>query len=50
MAKRRKIVATVVIALLASLLALAWYDGGREEQRMIVQPVDLPAGNMESGA
>ncbi|WP_158611080.1 hypothetical protein [Aurantiacibacter spongiae] len=26
------------------ILAVAWYDGGREEQRLIVQPVELPAG------
>lgn len=40
MARRRNLVALTLL-LLAALLALAWYDGGREEQRMIVQPVDL---------
>lgn len=31
-------------ALLALLLflAIAWYDGGREPQRLIEQPVELP--------
>lgn len=33
----------IVLSILAFfLLALAWYDGGREEQRMIEQPVTLP--------
>jgi hypothetical protein len=46
MLKRRKTWAIGVIVVLGALLALAWYDGGREEQRMIVQPVELT----ESGA
>lgn len=46
MATRRKLVAFALLVLLVGLLALAWYDGGREEQRMIVQPVEL----MEQGA
>lgn len=25
-------------------LLFAWYDGGREPQRMIEQPVELPEG------
>jgi hypothetical protein len=32
-----------LLALLVLFLALAWYDGGREPQRLIVQPADLPA-------
>lgn len=32
----------VLLGLGVCLLALAWYDGGREEQRLIVQEVDLP--------
>ena len=31
-----------LLALLALFLAIAWYDGGREPQRMIEQPVELP--------
>ncbi len=31
-----------VLTVLALFLALAWYDGGREEQRLIEQPVALP--------
>lgn len=30
-----------LLAVFIGLLALVWLDGGREEQRMIVQPVDL---------
>ena len=26
------------------LLIVAWYDGGREPQRLIEQPVELPEG------
>ena len=50
MARRRKTVAWAMIALLALVLALAWLDGGREEQRMIVQPVELPIEQTEQGA
>lgn len=32
------------LALLVLFLAVAWYDGGREPQRMIEQPVELPEG------
>ena len=49
-AKRRNIVAIAVLVMLAVVLALAWYDGGREEQRMIEQPVELPVELTESGA
>ena len=35
-----------LLALLVLFLAIAWYDGGREPQRMIEQPVELP----EAGA
>jgi hypothetical protein len=33
----------VVILLIFGLLlvALAWFDGGQEEQRLIIEPVDL---------
>jgi hypothetical protein len=33
-----------LMALLVLLLALVWYDGGREPQRLIEQPVELPEG------
>ena len=29
--------------LLVLFLIVAWYDGGREPQRLIEQPVELPA-------
>jgi hypothetical protein len=33
-----------VLALLVLFLAVVWYDGGREPQRLIEQPLELPAG------
>jgi hypothetical protein len=33
-----------LVVLLALILALVWYDGGREPQRLIEQPVELPEG------
>lgn len=30
---------------LAIMLGVAWYDGGREQQRLIVKEVSLPEGN-----
>jgi hypothetical protein len=33
-----------VIVLLVLFLVVAWYDGGREQQRLIEQPVELPEG------
>jgi hypothetical protein len=30
--------------LIVALLAFAWIDGGREQQRMIERPVPLPEG------
>ena len=32
-----------VAVLLVLFLAVVWYDGGREPQRLIEQPVELPA-------
>ncbi|MXO92976.1 hypothetical protein GRI62_05070 [Erythrobacter arachoides] len=29
----------VALVLIGAVLLLAWYDGGRQEQRMIVEPV-----------
>ena len=33
---------TVVLVLLVLFLLVAWYDGGREPQRMIEQPAEIP--------
>jgi len=33
-----------VAVLLVLLLVVVWYDGGREPQRLIEQPVELPEG------
>jgi len=33
-----------VAVLLVLFLAVVWYDGGREPQRLIEQPVSLPEG------
>ena len=32
-----------LLVLLVLILLVAWIDGGREPQRMIEQPVDLPS-------
>jgi|GraSoiStandDraft_52_1057288.scaffolds.fasta_scaffold3218654_2 hypothetical protein len=32
----------IVLALLVLILIVAWIDGGRERQHLIVQPVTLP--------
>ena len=34
----------ILLALLVLFLALVWYDGGREPQRLSEQPVELPEG------
>lgn len=34
-------VGIVLVVLALGLVALAWIDGGREEQRLIVEPVEL---------
>ena len=33
-----------VAVLVVLLLAVVWYDGGREPQRLIEKPVELPEG------
>jgi hypothetical protein len=33
-----------LLALLLLFLAVVWYDGGRQPQRLIEQPVELPPG------
>ena len=40
---RKRILAALVLVLIA-LVAFAWIDGGREEPRLIEQPVELPEG------
>jgi hypothetical protein len=37
------------LVLLVLFLAVVWYDGGREPQRLIEQPIEMPAGVPESG-
>jgi len=49
MMKSRK-VRLVLLVLLVVILLVAWIDGGREPQRMIEQPVDLPAAIAGGGA
>jgi len=41
---RRRRIWIALALFLAAALGLAWYDGGRESQRLIVQPVELPEG------
>ncbi|MGX7895030.1 hypothetical protein [Tsuneonella sp. HG222] len=38
----RKRILTLIGAVVVGVLAFAWIDGGREEQRLIEQPIDLP--------
>jgi hypothetical protein len=33
-----------VLGLLVLFLLVVWYDGGREPQRLMEQPVELPEG------
>jgi len=40
----RKRILTVLAVIIAAVLAFAWIDGGREQQRMIERPVPLPGG------
>ena len=41
---RRKNIWLGLLTLLVLFLIIAWYDGGREPQRLIEQPVELPEG------
>jgi hypothetical protein len=34
-------IAAILLVIGVALVALAWFDGGQEEQRLIVEPVDL---------
>ena len=43
-AMRRKNIWLGLLTLLVLFLIIAWYDGGREPQRLIEQPVELPEG------
>ena len=36
-----------VLVLLVLFLAVVWYDGGREPQRLIEQPVELSPGGAQ---
>ena len=38
----RKRILTLIGIIVLAILAFAWIDGGREEQRLIETPVDLP--------
>lgn len=38
----RKRILTVTAIVVVAVLAFAWVDGGREQQRMIEQTVDSP--------
>jgi len=44
----RKTIRLVLAVLLVLFLALAWFDGGREPQRLMEQPVDLPPALREA--
>jgi hypothetical protein len=35
---------TLVALIVVAVVAFAWIDGGREQQRMIERPVALPEG------
>ncbi|WAT18563.1 hypothetical protein OZN62_02995 [Aurantiacibacter sp. MUD11] len=41
MSKRLMTIAGILLVLLGLFLAVAWYDGGRQEERLIVQPVEI---------
>ena len=38
-------VLVAILAILLLVLGVAWFDGGQEEQRLIVEPVELPERN-----
>ena len=50
MAKRPMTVVIALIMLALGLAAVAWIDGGLEEQRAIETPVTLPAVPQGTGA
>ena len=49
-AKRLMTILLVLLGLVIGLLAVAWYDAGREEQRLIVQDLDLSTGAGGNGS
>ena len=42
MSRRLMTIAMILAVLLVLLLAVAWFDGGQEPQRLIVEEVTLP--------
>jgi hypothetical protein len=46
---RRKNLWLGLLFLLVLFLFIAWYDGGREPQRLIEQPVEFPPQGSEVG-
>ncbi len=43
--KQAMFILATLLVVLVLVLAIAWFDGGREEQRLIVEPVDVPERN-----
>lgn len=50
MAKRRMGIVVVLGLIVLAVLALAWMDGGVEEQRLIEVPANLPVAGGEPQA
>lgn len=42
LSKRTKTFGWALAAIVLLVLAVAWFDGGREQQRLIVEPVAVP--------
>ncbi|MGB3165194.1 MAG: hypothetical protein WBA68_00240 [Alteraurantiacibacter sp.] len=38
----RRTLTIAALVLVLALLGLAWFDGGQQEQRLIVEPVQVP--------
>jgi hypothetical protein len=43
-------IVAIILVLILGLLLLAWVDGGREEDRLIVEPVTLPNASGAEGS
>lgn len=50
MSKRRMSLVIFLVVMVLLVLALAWYDGGREEPRAIEQKVDFESLRTGAGA